>query len=161
MQHSLTPEWRRGAVLSSSGPTVDCFCVDRQRQVPRYPRRERRGCAVGAGQSANFPAFLAETCPLTSVADAIRNSKRNSSAQHTANSLMVATSAVGMLHGKDRGQRRRILFLSSGRRQATQVLQSFGGDDNAIKHSGLRKRRTFRGQRSRAVPLMKLQEEER
>ena len=71
------------------------------------------------------------------------------------------TSAVGMSHGEDRGHRPRILFQSLGQRQATQVLQSFGGDDNAIKHSDLRKRRKFRGQRSRVVHLMRLQEEER
>ena len=33
------------------------------------------------------------------------------------------------------------VFLSSGQRQATRVLQSFGGDDNVVKHSDLRKRR--------------------
>ena len=61
---------------------------------------------------------------------------------------------------EDRGQRPRILFLSSVQRQATQVLQSFGRDGNAVKHSDLRKRRKFRGQQPRAVHLMKLQEEE-
>ena len=128
-------------LLRNGGEELSC--------LPSAPLQSTGSASVST--SDRFP---------TSVADAIRESTRNSSA-HTANSLMAATSAVGMRHYRDRGQRPRILFQSSGQRQAIQVLQSFGGDNNAIKHSDLRRCRKFRGQRSRAVPLMKLQEEER
>ena len=146
--------WRRGAVLSSfSSTTVDrkCFCVDRQRQVPRDPHVQNPGERRRRGTSADFPAVWLRRGPLTSDTDAIRESARSSSAHHTVNSLRAATSAVGMRQCEDRGQRPRILFLSSVQRQATQVLPSFGRDGSAVKHSDLRKRRKFRGQQCSCI----------